>query len=240
MTGAAATAATGLAPNAHFRIGVSGHRVPPKLPETSEVPLRATIDKVLSGIRAAVQKIERQRVIESRAAELVVVSSLAEGSDRIVAEAGLAAGLKLKVILPFSAGEYCRDFATAESAKQFQDLLARASEIVELPGSATERPRAYEAAGLLMLESIDMLVAIWDGQVGDGIGGTTQIVNRALAKGLPVLWIAPAQPNALKISGGTNGARAAVGDGSPRHGFAEADMAAVERLVAELLLKEIN
>src|SRR5580698_10770442 len=77
-----------------LRIGVSGHRLPPKLPEESEAPLRSHLDRILAAIAATVRK-------ATTATALVIVSSLAEGSDRIVAEAGLAAGFVLQVVLPF-------------------------------------------------------------------------------------------------------------------------------------------
>ena len=51
----------------------------------------------------------------------------------------------------------------------------------ELAGDAGERPQAYKAAGLFMLTKIDLLIAIWDGEHAAGIGGTAQIVERALA-----------------------------------------------------------
>ncbi len=71
-----------------LRIGVSGHRVPPKLPEESEAPLRALIDRILAAI------VDTARGANTASA-FFIVSSLAEGSDRIVAAAGLAAGLGL-------------------------------------------------------------------------------------------------------------------------------------------------
>jgi hypothetical protein len=93
-----------------LRIGVSGHRVPPKLPEESEAPLRALIDRILAAIVDTVRKANTARAFS-------IVSSLAEGSDRIVAAAGLAAGLALQVVLPFNRAEYARDFETPTSRR---------------------------------------------------------------------------------------------------------------------------
>src|SRR3984893_18535860 len=158
-----------------LRIGVSGHRVPPKLPEQSEAPLRAHVVRILAAVAAAARK-------ANTATELVIVSSLAEGSDRIVAEAGLAAGFALQAILPFARAEYERDFETEMSRREFETLLVRAGDVLELDGAADQRPRAYEAAGLFMLAHIDVLIAIWDGAVAAGIGGTRQIGGRAVAR----------------------------------------------------------
>jgi hypothetical protein len=206
-----------------LRIGVSGHRVPPKLPEQAEAPLRARIEGLLTAVTAMARR-------RNPAPELVVVSSLAEGSDRIVAEAGLAAGFALQAVLPLDRREYMADFETEASRAEFERLLVRACDVFELGGNADERPRAYEAAGLFMLANIDVLIAIWDGEVAAGIGGTAQIVERAIADGIAVLWIEPAHPNALKIS--RHGAGAAAGS---KHAFCPVDAAAAARAIEDIL-----
>jgi hypothetical protein len=210
-----------------LRIGVSGHRVPPKLPEKSEAPLRAHIDRILAAVAAAARK-------ANTATEFVIVSSLAEGSDRIVAEAGLAAGFALQAILPFARAEYERDFETEMSRREFETLLVRAGDVLELDGTADERPRAYEAAGLFMLANIDVLIAIWDGAVAAGIGGTAQIVERAVADGIAVVWIEPTHPNAMQISRPSaavpTGARTGL-----KSTFRPADVPTTVRAVEEIL-----
>jgi hypothetical protein len=210
-----------------LRIGVSGHRVPPKLPEESEAPLRAHIDRILAAVAAAARK-------ANTATEFVIASSLAEGSDRIVAEAGLAAGFALQAILPFARAEYERDFETEMSRREFETLLVRAGDVLELDGTADQRPRAYEAAGLFMLANIDVLIAIWDGAVAAGIGGTAQIVERAVADGIAVVWIEPTHPNAMQISRPSAavpaGARAGL-----KSTFRPADVPTAVRAVEEIL-----
>jgi hypothetical protein len=210
-----------------LRIGVSGHRVPPKLPEESEAPLRAHIDRILGVVAAAARK-------ANTATELVIVSSLAEGSDRIVAEAGLAAGFALQVVLPFARAEYERDFETAMSRREFETLLVRAGDVLELDGAADQRPRAYEAAGLFMLANIDVLIAIWDGAVAAGIGGTAQIVERAVADGIAVVWIEPTHPNAMQISRPSAAVRPGARTGL-KGTFRPADVPTIVRAVEEIL-----
>ncbi len=201
-------------PRIRLRVGVTGHRVPPKLPAESEGPIRAAVDHVLALIVRAANEAQQTNLSSLPAAaaasdrpagtriecEFAVVSSLAEGADRIVADAGLAAGFKLEVVLPVSRAEYARDFATESSRAAYQRLLDSASAVFELDGVPEERPRAYEAAGFVMLANIDILIAIWDGKEANGIGGTQQIVSRAIADGIPILWIEPANPTATKLS----------------------------------------
>ena len=211
-----------------LRIGVSGHRVPPKLPEESEAPLRALVDRTLAAIGATARK-------ANTASTLIIVSSLAEGSDRIVAAAGLAAGFALQAVLPFEKAEYERDFETSMSRSEFEELLGRACDVFELDGAADERPRAYEAAGLFMLANIDVLVAIWDGGVAAGIGGTAQIVERAIADGIAVVWIEPSHPNAMQISWPGSGAAPAGVRTGLKSTFRPADVATITRAVEDIL-----
>lgn len=211
-----------------LRIGVSGHRVPPKLPEESEAPLRALVDRTLAAIAATARK-------ANTASALVIVSSLAEGSDRIVAAAGLAAGFALQAVLPFEKAEYERDFETPMSRSEFEELLGRACDVFELDGAADERPRAYEAAGLFMLANIDVLVAIWDGGVAAGIGGTAQMVERAIADGIAVVWIEPSHPNAMQISWPGSGAAPAGATAGLKNTFHPADVPTVARAVEDII-----
>jgi hypothetical protein len=211
-----------------LRIGVSGHRVPPKLPEESEAPLRAHIDRILAAMAAAARQADA-------ATELVTVSSLAEGSDRIVAAAGLAAGFALQVVLPFNRAEYALDFKTEASRREFEGLLGRACDVFELGGDADERPRAYEAAGLFMLANIDVLIAIWDGEVADGVGGTAQIVEHAIGDGIVVVWIEPNRPDAMQISRPGAGAAPAGSTASVKNAFRPGDMATMARAIEKIL-----
>jgi hypothetical protein len=215
-----------------LRVGVSGHRVPPKLPTQSEVPLRAQLDRVLAAMVDAARQVESDAAIE-----FIVVSSLAEGADRIVAEAALAVGFRLQVVLPLNRTEYARDFETQASRAAFKRLLDRAAAVFEMDGAADERPRAYEAAGLFMLANIDLLIAIWDGEQAAGVGGTAEIVNRAIADGIFVVWLEPMHPNALKVSWSAAGARPAKAKARPHNNFRSADVATVARAVKAILIQ---
>ena len=156
-----------------LRIGVTGHRV------LAEVP------RVLAGVEAALDRIET--AFPGRA--LVVVSCLAEGADRLVAEAVLRrAGARLVAVLPMPRRELVADFLTRESRDEFAGLLGRAGQVVELPARAT-RDEAYAAANEWMLGGVDVLVAVWDGAGAQGPGGTAEVVERARARNMPLAWV---------------------------------------------------
>ena len=156
-----------------LRIGVTGHRVLAEMP------------RVTAGVEAALDRIEA--AFPGRAP--VVVSALAEGADRLVAEAVLRRpGTRLRVVLPMARSDYLADFVTGESRDAFLALLARADEVAVLPARGT-RDEAYAAANDRMLDEVDALVAIWDGVGAQGQGGTGEVVARARARHLPLAWV---------------------------------------------------
>jgi hypothetical protein len=184
-------------PQAFLRIGVTGHRPGPKLSPEQAAAARRAVDAILADIASLTRAVVDRDAwaFSSRRPEISVVSALAEGADRIVAEAGLAAGFGLSVVLPFRRAVYRDDFERAESKQAFDALLTRAGAVFELDGKREAANRAYEAAGLLMLANADIVVAVWDQAPAEGIGGTALIVERAIADDVPVILIDPSRPD---------------------------------------------
>jgi hypothetical protein len=188
-------------PKARLRIGVTGHRIGTKFSQSQADAVRSTIDRLLLDIAHLAQqcvKANRWAFVESGAV-VSTISALAEGSDRILAEAGLAKSHPLSVILPFARADYRRDFQSEESRQTFDALLTKAGAVFELNGNRDNAERAYEAAGLLMLANADVVIAIWDQLPADGIGGTAMIVEHAVAEGVPVILIDPRTPDAATV-----------------------------------------
>ncbi len=185
-----------VAPRVRLRVGVTGHRPGSKLPHDSVAPVRANVERILGMVASSVRDAVAAHGggLIDKHFELVVISALAEGSDRIVAEAGLAAGYGLEAVLPFAREEYQKDFETAESRSAFAMLLNRAAAVFELDGTRDHSGRAYEAAGLVTLANCDLLLAVWDEREAAGVGGTATIVHRAVNERIPVVLINPAQP----------------------------------------------
>jgi hypothetical protein len=118
-----------------------------------------------------------------------VLSSLAEGADRMVAQCILRVpGSRLEVPLPLPEEDYMQDFSTPGSRQEFHSLLARADQVTTMPPQPS-REAAYLAAGIYILDHCNCLVAVWDGQPAHGMGGTGEIVSLAREKGLPMAWI---------------------------------------------------
>ncbi|MDT8450685.1 MAG: hypothetical protein RQ847_11000 [Wenzhouxiangellaceae bacterium] len=154
-------------------IGVTGHRdlVPEEIP----------------GLRARVRALLEQLRTDHPDLPLVVMSPMAEGADRLVAEEARALGIPLSVPLPFPVPIYERDFETPGSLEQFRNLCADA-QVVELPilqGDTPEtiaeyghrRDAHYARLGIYLCAHCHILLAIWDGKDSDKLGGTAQVVN---------------------------------------------------------------
>ena len=146
------------------------------------------------------------------------------------------AGYALEAVLPLTRAKYASDFATPESRVAFERLLGNASSVFELDGTADERMRAYQAAGFIMLSNVDLLIAIWDGQGAAGVGGTAQIVSRAIAGGIPVIRLDPQQPDEMQISWPQPGdLPPAHSYNQQSHTFRSADEATVALVVQDIL-----
>ena len=154
-------------------IGVTGHR---RLTE---------LDRLSAGIDEALDQVKQRYPNEN----LTVISSLAEGADRLVAKRILErAGARLVVPLPLDQNEYLKDFRSEESRREFLELLSRASEVIPTP-SVKDRTQAYEIASKYVLDHCDVLFAIWNGEPAQGRGGTAQVVAEARRRKLPIAWI---------------------------------------------------
>jgi len=197
-----------------FRVGVVGHR-PDRLPagESALAAVRARISEVLEGVSGAVTRFATGRAAhfyEAGAAPILIANSpLAEGADRMFAEEALSHGYRLTCVMPFVREEFERDFAGPEayeaaSAARFDSILEQAGNAgvltrFELDGRRDRAHEAYEAAGRVVLNQSDLLVAIWDGGGTNGVGGTVDTLREAVACNVPTLWIDSRAPHGWKL-----------------------------------------
>ncbi len=100
-------------------IGVTGHRI------------LAEIGKLQKGIDQALTRIERTFPGESWS----VLSSLAEGADRLVVEriARVQPAARLVVPLPLPVDEYQKDFSSDQSKQEFLHWFNLAHEVISPP-----------------------------------------------------------------------------------------------------------
>ena len=105
-------------------------------------------------------------------------------------------------VLPFERDEFARDFESAASRQEYQEMLHRAERVIALPGvrgATAGDGAAYAAANQVMLDQADLVLIVWDGKPARGPGGTAEVVAQAQARGLPVIWIASQPPHELRL-----------------------------------------
>ncbi|MGC0384259.1 hypothetical protein [Streptomyces sp. SAI-129] len=155
-------------------LAVTGHM---DLTEESVPVVRAALDDLLER--------HRGRGGGPGAGEpLVGISCIAKGADSLFAEAVLAAGGRLVVVVP--SRDYRRSTVEPDGVPLFDRLVGAADDVVVLPYEMAGR-QAYEAANALLLERADRLVAVWNGEPPGGRGGgTADVVLAAREAGIPV------------------------------------------------------
>lgn len=166
-----------------LHVGVSGHR-PDRLPENPG-RLERLIERTFARLRT-----------EHPDAEFVILSALAEGTDRIVARIAMERfEARLQVPLPLPYEIYLESFeggkglGRAESGAQFRELVGKAECYFELPlrfgsyealaapGAEHLRARQYALAGAWILARSQEFIAVWDGAPARGEGSTADLVE---------------------------------------------------------------
>ncbi|WP_413799737.1 hypothetical protein [Streptomyces iranensis] len=147
-------------------IAVTGHM---DITDASMPLVRGELDKILAAYEPS---------------GLVGVSCIAKGSDSLFADAVLAAGGRLAVVIPSE--DYRQAKVKPEHAETFDRLVEAADEVLVMP-HATANRQAYEAANAVLLERADRLVAVWNGRPPTGKGGgTADVVLQAREADIPV------------------------------------------------------
>jgi hypothetical protein len=188
-----------------IRIGVTGHRA------------LAEPERIAAGVREALadgiwglfdRPVPRKR--QSIPLAFTILTALAEGSDRLVADEVLGTPeSEIEVVLPMGREEYSRDFAGQESVAEFDDLYKKATKISvlnpSLPPAGIEdeaRKQAYEAAGRFVVDQSDLLIAVWDGKPPRGRGGTAEIVAYARERRRPLIIVSAEEPGRVEMERG--------------------------------------
>ncbi len=198
----AAASSSGMTPGPlPIVIGVTGHRDirPEDLP-----PLEGIVRRLLADVRESHPH-----------TSLLLLSPLAEGSDRLVARVALELGVRLVVPLPLEHHLYEQDFSSDASRDEFRRMLAVAESSYVLPlmsgntddGIAQhgeQRNRQYAQVGALIARQSQVFLALWDGVNGSGradkVGGTGEVVRFRL-EGIPTGYEPTGSPLSFSSSG---------------------------------------
>lgn len=174
-------------------VGITGHRIealPKEAVQTIVERIGATLVQLKAG---ALDLYERERGLFTDAPpRLLFVSPLADGSDQIAAELALDLGFELQAVLPFDRKTY-RTTLHNSGLKRFDELICRATCVLELPGEPDGELKAFVMAGRGTVAHCDVLLAVWDGRPPRGRGGTGEVVQIGITRGTAIAHI-PVDP----------------------------------------------
>jgi len=171
-SGTARTAAPGSTGPLPLVIGVVGHRHL----EPADYPLYCSrVRELFADLRTRYPS-----------TPLRVLSALAEGADRLVADVALDEGCEVLAPLPMPVAEYERDFPG--SLEEFRALRARIppGNVFVVPPPAGLNPSAsaqdwrdahYREVGIYVAGQCHLLLALWDGVRSVAVAGTAEIVR---------------------------------------------------------------
>jgi hypothetical protein len=134
---------------------------------------------------------------------LRIVTALAEGADRLVAEVALESGHELLVPLPLEPADYERDFP--DTVAEFHAILSRVppEQVFVLPRDEGSDPglptprhvreKRYRAVGMFLAQHTHLLLALLDGRPTDSNAGTAAVVRMKLdgPSGIPEAGLRP-------------------------------------------------
>lgn len=130
---------------------------------------------------------EITRVLSEYGSATMGYTSLAPGSDQIFAWSTLAVGGRLVFVRPCEA---IADTIPADNRAAFHAAAGLAAETITMPHTEPSE-QAYFDAGAHIADTVDLLIAVWDGKPAGGFGGTADIVERRQAAGRPLIVVWP-------------------------------------------------
>src|SRR5262249_58490484 len=108
---------------------------------------------------------------------IIVLSSLAEGADRLIARVAMAHGAKLIAPLPMPAEEYRHDFEPGlkrDAVAEFNRLMDEAVTAPVMPfvgdnspdnlREESKRAMQYREVGMFIVRHCHVLIALWNGE----------------------------------------------------------------------------
>lgn len=161
-------------------LGITGHR--DIIDSNTEILKQMVIDFI------------KKKQIQCPNTPIVLLTPLAEGADRIAAEAAINCEIDFIAVLPMPVDQYRDDFTNPESVEKFNYLLKKASSTIEISlqkginkvnlKDIEKRNEQYYQNGLFIARQCYTLIALWDGTDNGKKGGTADVV-RLKNSGIP-------------------------------------------------------
>ena len=156
-----------------FFVGLVGHR---KLREEEVDRIQREFDQQIALL---LKRLKSTRII--------VLTSLAEGADRIVQSSMYRDKLSVCAVLPFAQREYAKDFSSGKASSEFKQALTDCDYVITYPEADTSkrylgkaRDKGYRDCARWISDNSNLLIVVWDGKKPGKVGGTGDTVEYRL------------------------------------------------------------
>jgi hypothetical protein len=107
-----------------------------------------------------------------------LLNGLAEGADRLIARCALNLGWEVHAVIPVSQSRFESTMSSEDARREFRDLLRECASINIVLLSSSEPDQMYlDVANVLCVQG-QWLIALWDGKIENGPGGTGWVVQQ--------------------------------------------------------------
>lgn len=122
-----------------------------------------------------------------KSTRIIVLTSLAEGADRLVQTSKHRDRISVCAVLPFSQKEYAKDFTSRQSSLNLKKALSDCDYAIVCPEAnetrryvGRARNEGYRACARWISDHSNLLIVVWDGKKPDRVGGTGDTVDYRL------------------------------------------------------------
>lgn len=171
-----------------YIIGFSGHR---HLAEAHNI--RSAIHASLSALKAHAL---------AQGAQVELYSSAAYGADLLALDCATKLQIPIHLSLPLPEDEFVQDFVDHdEDWSQAHSFISVARNGANGGTFRVQRDHhrseCYYAEATKLVDACDFLLTVWDGEKAQGLGGTAQVIDLAIAHQKPVLRISTVDPKPI-------------------------------------------
>ena len=154
-----------------YIIGVVGHR---NIVEESKEDARHHFEKILKRYK-----------IKYPNTPILVVTSLAEGADQLIAEIAIKIeGVFLGVLIPMGIEKYLETFSSDSARQEFNKFCSKALFVRDTSTDMVfeNNSDAFRNNTRELSNNADLLIALWDGIASNQVGGTSDTLYYKLKK----------------------------------------------------------
>ena len=193
-------------PDRSLCLSVTGHRSQSDRHINAEA-VQASLGRVINDLMSWTSN-WKSSVYSKKNPEIRLMSALADGPDQWMVEAfselapEYALSYRLEAIIPFETGHYAETFSHEAERERFLHQFSQANAKLVLADWAPSKgvrshesitrhwvDQRYRTLGRILTTHADLLIAVWDGKPSRGPGGTTEVIDLAFKKAIPIIWI---------------------------------------------------